>query len=127
MPNLIHSLDAASLTLLIESLFNNPETSKNITNFYSIHDCFAVTVDKVDYLINNLKSVYTNIYIDNNYIEKFHNNIIHNLKIHYPHNINEDNTKLLITNDTTPFPRGGGQDGITEVTYEIPNLFNFYL
>lgn len=38
MPNLVHSLDAASLCLLIESYFSD----NNSLYFYSIHDCFAV-------------------------------------------------------------------------------------
>ena len=39
MPNLVHSLDAASLALLIENFFKEDKTK----NFFSVHDCFAVT------------------------------------------------------------------------------------
>ena len=38
MPNLVHSLDAASLALVIDSFFK----IENEKNFYSIHDCFAL-------------------------------------------------------------------------------------
>ena len=38
MPNLVHSLDAASLGLVIKIYFKVIENKK----FYSIHDCFAV-------------------------------------------------------------------------------------
>ena len=50
MPNLVHSLDAASLALLVDLYFNNSkyavDSSKNgtVKNIFTIHDCFAVTV-----------------------------------------------------------------------------------
>ena len=47
MPNLVHSLDAASLCLVIVNYFKEND---NI-NFYSIHDCFAVPCNKVNNLI----------------------------------------------------------------------------
>ena len=52
MPNLIHSLDASSIALLYERLSEN-----NTYNLFTIHDCFAVTTDKVELLINLLKAV----------------------------------------------------------------------
>lgn len=58
MPNLIHSLDASSLSLLYE------EFSKIYENcqFFSVHDCFGTLCDKVFVLKTILASVYTNIY-----------------------------------------------------------------
>jgi len=46
MPNLIHSLDAASLCLVIVNYFKEIDN----LNFYSIHDCFAVPCNKVNNL-----------------------------------------------------------------------------
>ena len=57
MPNLIHSLDASSIALLYERLSEN-----NTYNLFTIHDCFHVTTDKVELLINLLKAVYVKIY-----------------------------------------------------------------
>jgi DNA-directed RNA polymerase len=47
MPNLVHSLDAASLALVAEYYFN----SVDIKNFYAIHDCFAVTCNNIPNLL----------------------------------------------------------------------------
>lgn len=62
MPNIIHSLDACSIALLYEIF------SKEDNNIYTIHDCFAVTADKVSYLIDVLKGVYIKIYSDEAYL-----------------------------------------------------------
>lgn len=71
MPNLIHSLDATSLSLLYESFFNthpNPQ-------FFSIHDCFGTTTDKVFLLKTMLASVYTDLYSSEPYLYKFDKDI----------------------------------------------------
>lgn len=54
MPNLVLSLDAASLALLIDIYFRKEATN----NFYSIHDCFAVTCNIVNYMVQLLKLSY---------------------------------------------------------------------
>jgi hypothetical protein len=41
MPNLIHSLFAASLSILINNYFNN--YNNKIKNIFGIHDCFSTT------------------------------------------------------------------------------------
>lgn len=67
MPNLIHSLDASSLVLLyskFSNIYNNPQ-------FYSVHDCFGTTMDKVENLKTLLASVYTDLYSRDNYLDKF--------------------------------------------------------
>jgi DNA-directed RNA polymerase len=60
MPNLIHSLDAASLALLIDLFFK--ENKNNKKNFYSVHDCFAVTCNNVNSIYKHIKAVYATIY-----------------------------------------------------------------
>lgn len=42
MPNLVHSLDASSLALLLNSYFN-----EGLDNIFTVHDCFAVTANSV--------------------------------------------------------------------------------
>lgn len=58
MPNLIHSLDGTTLTLLFDkfcNFFYEPQ-------FYSVHDCFGTTCDKVDVLKILLASIYIDLY-----------------------------------------------------------------
>ena len=64
MPNLVHSLDAASLCLVIVIYFKQ---NSNV-NFYSIHDCFAVPCNKLHNLTGLLKFAYCIIYSDNKYL-----------------------------------------------------------
>lgn len=67
MPNLVHSLDAASLCLVIVNYFKQI----NNVNFYSIHDCFAVPSNKVNNLIGLLRIAYCIIYTENKYLLEF--------------------------------------------------------
>ena len=74
MPNLIHSLDATSLTLLHREFSEvygdiNPQ-------FLAIHDCFGTTMEKVETLKTILTSVYTEIYVSDSYLDKFDKNIV---------------------------------------------------
>lgn len=72
MPNLIHSLDAASLTLL----YNKFLKISSDKLFFSIHDCFGVTASNVDNLKIMLASVYTEIYSDTIYLKNLHNHFV---------------------------------------------------
>lgn len=82
MPNLVHSLDAASMLLLYYSL-KKTGSKQNYVNFYSVHDCFGVTADKVELLITLIRNIYIDIYSDNKYIETFDKDFIENIKIHF--------------------------------------------
>jgi DNA-directed RNA polymerase len=64
MPNLIHSLDATTIALLHNNI-------KDIKNLYTVHDCFATTVDYIPRLILNLKLTYINLYSNKDYIIEF--------------------------------------------------------
>lgn len=75
-PNLIHSLDASSLALLVDSFYN---FEKNVlienVNFYAIHDCFATTANNMVNLINLLKAVYIQTYTEESFLIKFDKDI----------------------------------------------------
>jgi DNA-directed RNA polymerase len=79
MPNLIHSLDAASLALLIDFFFKENKSN----NFYSVHDCFSVTCNNVSNLTNILKAVYIDIYSKESYLKKLEKSFLDNIIIHY--------------------------------------------
>jgi len=98
MPNLIHSLDAASLALIVDNLFLvRQDVSKNI-NFYSIHDCFAVTANNVVDLIKNIKLVYIKIYSEDSYLKRFDEGIINSIKLQFGDQSFNDVTKEIIVN-----------------------------
>ena len=94
MPNLIHSLDAASLSLLYDRFY---AAHKPIVNFYAIHDCFTTTCDKVDSLINLLKIVYLSLYTEDNYLRKFDKCIIDSIKYHYSNDCVYDSENRIFT------------------------------
>lgn len=73
MPNLIHSLDATSMSLLHKEFSDH---FKDKQQLFSIHDCFGTTCDKVFVLKTILASVYTDIYSSDQYLIKFDNNIL---------------------------------------------------
>ena len=74
MPNLIHSLDAASLGLL----YNKYLAINN--SIFTVHDCYAVPIPYVESLIELLQSVYLNIYSDMEYLKKFDKSVINNIQ-----------------------------------------------
>lgn len=80
MPNLVHSLDAASLCLVTGNYF------KENKNFFSIFDCFAVTCNKVNLLTTLLNTAYCVIYTNKKYLIDFHSNFLANIKNCYGEN-----------------------------------------
>jgi DNA-directed RNA polymerase len=97
LPNLIHSLDASTLTLLIDAFFkNNPN---KIKNFYAIHDCFGTTCNNMSCIISLLKSIYISLYSDKKYlleIDKYMRNYIKD-KIDTNFDINSENGTIEIS------------------------------
>ena len=82
MPNLIHSLDAASLALLVDLYFNNSKNAET-KNIFTVHDCFGVTANNVENIMDLLKLVYTKIYSDTQYLRKLDRGIIDYIKLSY--------------------------------------------
>lgn len=98
MPNLIHSLDATSLSLLYGK-FSNSFGSKTTPQFFSIHDCFGTTCDKVFTLKTIIASVYTDLYSNDPYLKKFDSCIWDNVE-------NNTNYKVDKANRTVQLPNG---------------------
>jgi DNA-directed RNA polymerase len=78
MPNLIHSLDATSMSLLHKQFMLHYEDQH--AQLFSIHDCFGTTCDKVVVLKAVLASVYTDLYSSNQYLIKFDGCILDNIE-----------------------------------------------
>jgi DNA-dependent RNA polymerase len=98
MPNLIHSLDAASLSLIVNMFFNCRSSDSEGMNFFSIHDCFAVTANNVLNLINFIKLVYIKIYSEDSYLKKFDQGIIDNIKSHFGDDAFDNEAKTIKVN-----------------------------
>ena len=93
MPNLIHSLDAVSLALLIDKFFNENDKS----NFYAVHDCFAITCNNVLTISTFLNLTYCSIYITNRFLLKFDEDFKNLIKILLgEHCIMKKNNKTII-------------------------------
>jgi len=100
MPNLVHSLDAASLALLVDSFFKEITNSNNI---YAIHDCFAVTANNMDNIINMLKLTYIKIYSEEAYLLKLDKCIRENIKNVYGNkSFNDKNLEINIPSLVSP-------------------------
>jgi DNA-directed RNA polymerase len=94
MPNLVHSLDAASLGLVVENYFKEIEYK----NFYSIHDCFAVPCNNAKLLTNLIKSAYCILYTNNKYLLDFDANFINSIKNYYgENNVTFDLSKEILS------------------------------
>nr|QWO71370.1 RNA polymerase [Termitomyces sp. T123] len=105
MPNLVHSLDAASLCLVITNYFKQNDN----LNFYSIHDCIAVPCSKVSSMIGLLKSAYCIIYSESKYLLGFDSNLRSIIKKSYGEeevifNDEKGNIKIKNGNITLKYP-----------------------
>jgi DNA-directed RNA polymerase len=93
MPNLIHSLDATSLFLIIDKFYHE-DSSKRI-NFFSIHDCFAVTSNNISSLIKMMNLVYIKIYSEDTYLKRFDEGIINSIKLQFGEESFDDINKVI--------------------------------
>lgn len=88
MPNLIHSLDAANIHLLIKRIIDK----ENIKSIYTIHDCFATTPNNMRKLEKLIKLCFIKIYFtEENYLEKMHNFFVEQIKSFAPDIIRRKN------------------------------------
>lgn len=66
--NFIHSLDAANIHYLIKIILSNPEYSDQISNLYTIHDCFASSNDQMECMELLVRKAFAMLYFDKNYL-----------------------------------------------------------
>lgn len=102
-PNLVHSLDASTLSLLYLSFYNSIEEN-GIVNFYSVHDCYGVTAKQVENLVSLLKTVYVDIYSNEGYILLFDRDVIYNITSTYNGVYNHDKRVIYIGRRTIELP-----------------------
>lgn len=106
MPNLIHSLDASSLSLFFNKfndMYNSDSLKNNSVQFYSVHDCFGTTCDKVSNLKILLASVYTELYSTDPYLYRFDNQIMDFLENSTDYVLDRDNRTLVLNKDNKSF------------------------
>ena len=101
MPNLIHSLDGASLCLLINMFYQDKNNFSKKINFFAIHDCFATTANNVTTLIKLIKLVYIKIYSEDSYLETFDKGIVNIIKLQYGNESFDDTNKIITVNGST--------------------------
>lgn len=91
MPNLIHSLDGTSLNLLYNQFEMSFDKIKAKPQFFSVHDCFGTTCDKVFILKTILASVYTDLYSSDPYLYKFDKSILDSIEDSTDHYLDREN------------------------------------
>lgn len=122
MPNLVHSLDACSIALLYKEF-----TSQGRTNLYTVHDCFAVTADKVGMLTYLLKSVYIKIYSEIDYLKSLDAHVRNTITNTFGVDVmSKDGRYIIIDDSELPYPKldkiintDPGIVGLSDSTYII--------
>jgi DNA-directed RNA polymerase len=84
-PNLIHSLDAANIHILIQKILKNKNicdmNKEKYINLYTIHDCFASTADTMNIIERLVRESFAELYFaDKTYINIMHENFLIQIK-----------------------------------------------
>jgi DNA-directed RNA polymerase len=69
MPNLIHSMDASNICLMINYLIKD----NHYINLFTVHDCFASTADSIQTINIVVRLAFLKLYSDSKYLNKLHN------------------------------------------------------
>jgi DNA-directed RNA polymerase len=95
MPNLIHSLDGTSLILLYEQFVTSLSKESGSVQFFSVHDCFGTTCEKVSLMKTILASIYTDLYSADPYLDRFDKSIIDSIESATVHRVNRETRKVI--------------------------------
>jgi DNA-dependent RNA polymerase len=115
--NLIHSMDASNISLLVNNFIKN---NKNI-NLATVHDCFLTDSNNIEMLHFHVRLAFLRIYQNHDFIESFHNNLINYLK-NLGIKFNDDNTQIFLNDNTTlDLPNKPNFNDNLDLKY---NLFN---
>lgn len=100
MPNLIHSMDASNIYLLVDKILKaNLEI-----NIFTVHDCFATTAETMPLLNRLVRSSFIELYSDNEYLSRmdrfYRNYIIENGYIIEENNVILENKDILCKEET---------------------------
>jgi len=93
LPNIIHSMDASHLILILNK--------NKVSPIISIHDCFGTLPNNMIDLETLVKLEFINLYSKTNFLEKFHAdllNILEKNKIHYEINKLENKVYVYLNN-----------------------------
>jgi DNA-directed RNA polymerase len=88
-------LDSSALALLIDLYFNDKPEEKSL---FAVHDCFAVTANNAQNLIDYLRYVYDKMYTKKQYLREFDKQIRNHIKSVYKESFNEQ-TGIIKTDE----------------------------
>jgi DNA-directed RNA polymerase len=114
MPNLIHSLDGSTITLLVKNLIN-----LNVDNLYTIHDCFASTADNISLINELVRESFCQIYAEESYLFNLHMFFIRYIL---------DNNYIIYCKNTSEFITDIDhitKENVISLSYEVSNNNDF--
>ena len=94
IPNVIHSLDSSHISKLInESAENMPYP------IITVHDCFGTHANYIDILFFRLKEEFVSLYLDSDFLKRFHKRLIQYIKDNRFEIMEENNKQYVIFYD----------------------------
>lgn len=100
MANIIHSLDSSNIHLLVEKWIAIQE----YYNLYTIHDCFASTSGEMEKMEKCVREVFALMYFKEEYLIKFHENILSQIRDDTNIYIKDGNYYLKAESEDTRLP-----------------------
>jgi len=101
IPNVIHSLDASHLMLVIKECINS-----NILPIITVHDCFGTLPNQMFHLEQVVKKQFVYLYTNENFLNKFHKKLLDSI---------EDNNYIIF--------KKGERKGRKEKIMELLRIF----